>query len=140
MTTTSNYQLNQWSATDQVKRTDFNADNQKIDAALATIPKVAMGSYVGNGGKGSTQKNTLTFSFPPKLLVIVGNTTGTLYSGTVLVRGQTHSDGIGGNPSSRVYNLTVQWSGNTVTWYTDEQYPEAQLNGNGITYYYFAIG
>ena len=32
---TPNYNLNQWQATDQVKRTDFNEDNAKIDAALA---------------------------------------------------------------------------------------------------------
>ena len=31
---TSNYGLNQWEATDQVLRTEFNADNAKIDAAL----------------------------------------------------------------------------------------------------------
>ena len=29
---TTNYQLNQWEPTDQVQRTDFNADNAKIDA------------------------------------------------------------------------------------------------------------
>ena len=32
---TSNYGLNQWEATDQVLREEFNADNQKIDEALA---------------------------------------------------------------------------------------------------------
>ena len=32
---TTNYQLNQWEPTDQVLRTDFNADNAKIDIALA---------------------------------------------------------------------------------------------------------
>ena len=32
---TSNYQLCQWEANDRVLRTDFNADNAKIDAALA---------------------------------------------------------------------------------------------------------
>lgn len=31
---TSNYLLSQWEASDQVQRTDFNADNLKIDAAL----------------------------------------------------------------------------------------------------------
>ena len=31
---TEHYELNQWLATDQVLRTDFNADNAKIDAAL----------------------------------------------------------------------------------------------------------
>ena len=32
---TENYDLNQWLSTDQVLRTDFNADNAKLDAALA---------------------------------------------------------------------------------------------------------
>ena len=30
---TTNYELNQWLSIDQVVRTDFNADNAKIDAA-----------------------------------------------------------------------------------------------------------
>ena len=34
---TTNYQLNQWEPTDQVLRTDFNADNAKIDATLAVL-------------------------------------------------------------------------------------------------------
>ena len=34
---TTNYQLNQWEPTDQVQRTDFNADNAKIDATLAVL-------------------------------------------------------------------------------------------------------
>lgn len=32
---TANYQLCQWEPTDQVQRTDFNADNAKIDTAIA---------------------------------------------------------------------------------------------------------
>ena len=35
MTQTPNFQLNQWSGDDYVRRTDFNADNAKVDAALA---------------------------------------------------------------------------------------------------------
>ena len=31
---TTNYDLNQWEGTDKVLRTEFNADNAKIDAAL----------------------------------------------------------------------------------------------------------
>ena len=34
---TTNYDLCQWEATDQVLRTDFNQDNAKIDAALNTL-------------------------------------------------------------------------------------------------------
>ena len=38
---TSNYGLCQWEATDQVLREEFNADNQKIDEALAGIRTAA---------------------------------------------------------------------------------------------------
>lgn len=34
---TEQYQLNQWEANDLVVRTDFNADNLKIEAALAQL-------------------------------------------------------------------------------------------------------
>ena len=37
MTKTEHYQLNQWDPSDQVKRTDFNEDNAKIEAALAGL-------------------------------------------------------------------------------------------------------
>lgn len=37
MQQTSNYQLNQWEGTDRILRTDFNADNAKIDAAIAEL-------------------------------------------------------------------------------------------------------
>lgn len=35
MAETSNYQLNQWEKTDRIQMEDFNADNRKVDAALA---------------------------------------------------------------------------------------------------------
>ena len=34
---TTNYELNQWISTDQVLRTDFNADNVKLDTALNSL-------------------------------------------------------------------------------------------------------
>ena len=37
MLQTTNYQLNQWEADDRILRTDFNADNSKIDTALKAI-------------------------------------------------------------------------------------------------------
>ena len=40
---TANYDLNQWLSTDQVLRTDFNADNAKVDAALAGLAETAAG-------------------------------------------------------------------------------------------------
>ena len=37
MNATPNYNLNQWDASDRVLRTDFNADNAKIDAAVKGV-------------------------------------------------------------------------------------------------------
>ncbi|NBI11727.1 hypothetical protein D1641_17310 [Colidextribacter sp. OB.20] len=41
MNATTNYQLNQWEASDRVLRTDFNADNAKIEAALSGLEERA---------------------------------------------------------------------------------------------------
>ena len=44
MTKTKNYNLNQWEPADPIRRTDFNADNAAIDAALAGNAK-ALSDY-----------------------------------------------------------------------------------------------
>ena len=86
-TYTSNYQLHQWVPSDDFLRTDFNTDFQKIDAALArkaekstvtslqtqvagkadasTVPRVAAGSYTGNG----TTKS-ISLGFQPRAVII----------------------------------------------------------------------
>ena len=46
---TPNFNLCQWEATDKVLRSDFNADNQKIDAALSALPRLILGTYTGDG-------------------------------------------------------------------------------------------
>lgn len=43
---TQHYGLNQWEAADQVLRTDFNADNAKIDAALRALRENQIGAGV----------------------------------------------------------------------------------------------
>ena len=40
---TGNYKLCQWEDTDQVKRTEFNEDNAKIDAALGSLASAVSG-------------------------------------------------------------------------------------------------
>ena len=42
---TTNYQLNQWEPADQVLRTDFNADNAKLDAALLALDASKLGNF-----------------------------------------------------------------------------------------------
>ena len=45
---TANYQLNQWEAEDKVLRTEFNADNAKLDAALAGLAAEVDGAVQAN--------------------------------------------------------------------------------------------
>lgn len=59
---TENFGLCQWEATDQVLRTEFNEDNTKIDMALAAIPTLVAGTYVGNG----SASQTISLGFTPK--------------------------------------------------------------------------
>ena len=146
MTKTTNYQLNQWGENDYVRREDFNADNAKIDAALAALgvaiaaaPKVAVGSYTGSGLCSVDSPRTLTFAFQPKLVIIVENSWGSLKAGTALISGQTLSAGIGGGTNSGAcLSLTVSWSGNSVTWYGPSA--EKQLDMENTEYFYCAIG
>ena len=146
MTKTTNYQLNQWAKSDRIMMDDFNADNQKIDAALAALggaiaaaPKIAVGSYTGSGSCGASSPRTLTFAFQPKLVIIVENSWDYLKAGTALISGQSLSAGIGGGTNSGAcLGLTVSWSGNSVTWYGPSA--EKQLDMENTGYFYCAIG
>ena len=71
MTKTTNYQLNQWAKSDRLRMDDFNADNRKIDAALGTIPKLAVGSYTGDGA----ESRKIDLGFTPRA-VFVCNSSG----------------------------------------------------------------
>lgn len=98
--------------------------------------RIATGSYTGTGTYGSSNPNSLTFSFPPEFLVVSPNQE--LYR-LFLVRGMTKSNTspTGGSDS----NVAVAWDGSTVSWYGDstgEAY--LQLNRRGTPYFYFAIG
>ena len=109
--------------------------NDAIGVLSVSGCKIATGSYVGNGKKGSSNPNTLSFDFQPKLIVITGNAKYH-YTPLVLIRG-----------SSKVYtssndtSVTVTWSDNGVSWYdTSAIYDDVQFNMQGVVYNYAAIG
>ena len=126
-----------------------------------------LGSYVGTGKYNTSNPNSITLSFVPKFILIAGagedlaNTQikycggfGAIvidpngyHSGTVMA----HCD----NTRISLGMMNVSLSGNTVTWYSSSSsgftvYSKSiqsstdadhiQLNANGITYYYLAIG
>lgn len=138
---TENYGLNQWAAEDAVLREEFNRDNAKTDAALGEILKMTSGTYVGTGERGSEHPNTLTFPFQPQIVMIAAETTNGLALGTVVVRGQQYSAGVGVTSSSNhgLY-LYLTWEENTLSWYTGSNYEYNQLNALNTTYRYWAIG
>ena len=136
-TYTSNYQLHQWVPEDDFLRTDFNTDFQKIDAALArkaekstvtslqtqvagkadasTVPRVAAGTYTGNG----TTKS-ISLGFQPRAVIIPIEG----YTVAILLTGQTCAAG------------SITSSGFTAT--RDPSYSRV-ANTNGQTYAYLAI-
>ena len=68
-----------------------------------------------------------------------------LCAGFLIVRGQTYSNGIGSFSSSSVgLDLHITWSGNTVSWYTTNDFDagkaNAQMNTSGTTFRYVALG
>ena len=155
---TEHYELNQWLATDQVLRTDFNADNAKIDAALADKAEAAtvealsstvaghttqlgqLGNcqiehftYVGNGANGNGNPRGITFPRPP-LLFFIRSEDG-IGMGSRLHTGMTAA--FQGSGSGAVSSLPLTWSGNTarlISW-SDA----LDFNRNGDTYHVFAF-
>lgn len=66
---TSTLGLNQWVKTDGVEMADFNADNEKLDAAIAKLmggAKMASGVITGDG----SGDRTVELDFAPKLVIM----------------------------------------------------------------------
>ena len=61
------YNLCQWKPEDPVKRTDFNEDNAKLDAALAEMENLGLSqliSYQNELFQANKAKLGLTFAYP----------------------------------------------------------------------------
>ena len=137
MTKTTNYQLNQWAKSDRIRMDDFNADNAKIDAALGTIPKLAVGTYKGTGVYGHQNQSTLAIGFAAKMVVIIRADAPSAH--TVFLRSCPTACYGAGTSSGMTLGLT--WSDTGVSWYDyNNQSAEVQLNLSNVTYHWFAIG
>ena len=142
---TPNYQLNQWERTDKVIMEDFNADNAKIDAALAkkaeqsalaalqTVVakkgncRLEMGTYVGTGSVFAS----VTTSFPPQVFIVMGPLIG------VAIRDYEYIHFTDNYP--RYANVT--WRDDGLSWLGSSSGAESlYLNSKGTTYYYAALG
>lgn len=98
--------------------------------------QIATGNYVGAGVFGESNKNSLTFGFEPKIVLI---TTGTTFSGACVWHygASMISMQVVGTTSSQ--NIFFEQSGNTLSWYNASQ-ASYQLNDASMTYAWVAIG
>ena len=127
---TEHYDLCQWEATDQVQRTDFNADNAKIDAALtARNCQIYMTSYMGTGA------GDLVFTFPSKPMFVT--IMGGLNTWACTIQGSTHAHN---RLSSDRFGIpSVSWAGNTMTIHPHAGGAEYYANVQGEDYILFAL-
>ena len=146
MTKTTNYQLNQWGENDYVRRADFNADNQKIDAALANAGncKIKFGSYVGTGTAGTSNPVTLNFDIEPVLVILAGSET---HSESTKYYIAHRNSAVICSPTYRLNGtwtygrpLYLTWGEKSLSFYVDIDVPEAQFNKEGQTYSYIVFG
>lgn len=108
--------------------------------------KIETGSYVGTGTYGASNPNTLTFSFVPKIVFIsFTGVASETYSGlSIPFISSCRSAIVFDNRDGSSTRIDVSWSGqngtpeNSVSWYGNS--PATQLNTNGITYQYIALG
>lgn len=104
---------------------------------VASSVKIATGSYKGTGTSGSSNKNSLTFDFKPKVVFIVcdGGSGSSLIPVTMYVWGGTR---MAVDLAASISESTVTVSGNTMSWYGGSA--NSQLNRSGDTFRYVAIG
>ena len=132
---TEKYGLNQWEPGDQVLREEFNADNRKLEAAIATKLEAVTGSYAGNASSSGSQE--IVLGFRPKFVMVWAVTTVTSSSLDSLVSGRAMATD--GDPYSDILTITETGftAASTATTGGTTRYP--RINTNGITYHYVAL-
>ena len=147
MEQTPNYALSQWDEQDRILREDFNANNAKVEQALATqaeqlTPITEQIGKLGNcqvyattyTGNGSTTGRSITFPAKPIIVMISdssGRTRNIFWQGMPLSPYLTQT----------TYPATLTWSGNSVTLTDGETSKSADkiFNKSGLTYYLAAL-
>ena len=132
---TSNYGLNQWEATDQVLRTEFNDDNQKIDGALAGKGncQIVYGGYQATNTSGNNGACTLTFPGKPLLLMILDDVRG---GHMVMTSGAKYAF-LSYFDYDVTYRVKVEWPTlNSVKWWSNNAFNQANDGGK---YHYVAL-
>lgn len=109
--------------------------------ALALLANKATGietqTYTGTGTYGSNNKNTLTFSHEPKMVVLFRQDYIKTMDAVILNWTRLSSSGsfarVGDTATSNLNSYTLTNSRKTLTWYTNSN-DQMQMNESGVTY------
>lgn len=105
-------------------------------AAIASgFAKIETGSYTGTGVYGTSNKNSITFSITPKIVLIVAASGTQMYT-PYIFGGGAFSTGT----KATNYQQIVTVNRKTMQWYSDGGNSGYQLNTSGVVYTYCAIG
>lgn len=116
--------------------------------------QIETGSYVGTGSYGSSNPNSLTFGFVPKIFIVMNATSGGVTTwgsstavGFLVIRGVESVVANVHNDRTRIVHEKITWNEKTVSWYAripfgseSDLNASCQLNNSGETYRYIAIG
>lgn len=111
--------------------------SEQVNSFVTSNMKIASGSYIGTETYGVNAPNSLTFDFVPKVVFIdseektYGLTLTWVYGITRTSIKPINSGG------GTILNFSLD--GNKLSWY-NENYASWQLNTQGKTYYWVAIG
>lgn len=102
--------------------------------------RIEVGSYVGTGAYGSSNPNTLTFGFEPKMVAIFSPTNNGNYAYKLfMLRNVLGASVLASDGNNN--GVIVTWSEKSVTWYLyGSKNVSRQMNGSGEIYNYIAIG
>ena len=128
---TINYQLNQWEATDDFLRTDFNEDNAKIDAALSEKSGLVFGTYTGDGAAD----RSFDLGFAPKAVYVC---TQSGMAGIISGNEQCYGGlALPGYPLKLGSNVAMALSDTGFIISVTSNY--IGINRTNMNYYYFAV-
>ena len=161
---TSNYNLCQWAASDKVLRTEFNADNAKIDAALASKAEKSVVTALQTGKASQTALDALSAT-------VSGHTAQLAKTGNCKIVFESYTGngnyGVGGENTrtfsgkplfvaftngqallcavqgmSNIYSSSqvvgCKWSGNSVSL-SSQNSAGSEMNADGVSYHVLAL-
>ena len=110
--------------------------------------KIETGSYVGTGTSGSSNPNTLTLPFVPKIVFIAmqdgsQGISGRIFQSFPWIYGTNQGVVSYGEDQIEIGINNLSWDGTTLKWYSSAGNlvgADYQLNKNGVTYLYVVIG